>query len=124
MHKPTSPKSYAVGYKKPPTATQFKKGISGNPSGRPRNIRIGMQLLRAELNSKITVEVDGTKKRLSKEQVIFRQLVNSAIKLEPRAISQLFKLLGNPTLHEAAPIIDKSAERINNMTDEQLEAAI
>ena len=25
---------YEVGYKKPPVNTQFKKGISGNPSGR------------------------------------------------------------------------------------------
>lgn len=25
---------YQVGYRKPPTATRFKKGKSGNPSGR------------------------------------------------------------------------------------------
>jgi hypothetical protein len=27
---------YTVGYKKPPTQTRFKKGQSGNPSGRRR----------------------------------------------------------------------------------------
>ena len=27
---------YAVGYKKPPLHTRFKKGQSGNPRGRPK----------------------------------------------------------------------------------------
>ena len=28
--------TYEVGYKKPPKATRFKPGLSGNPKGRPR----------------------------------------------------------------------------------------
>jgi hypothetical protein len=31
---------YEVGYKKPPKATQFKKGASGNPKGRPKKNRL------------------------------------------------------------------------------------
>ncbi len=27
--------NYEVGYKKPPHSTRFKKGVSGNPGGRP-----------------------------------------------------------------------------------------
>lgn len=27
---------YAIGYKKPPEHTRFRKGVSGNPAGRPR----------------------------------------------------------------------------------------
>jgi Family of unknown function (DUF5681) len=29
---------YEVGYKRPPIATRFKKGQSGNPSGKPKKI--------------------------------------------------------------------------------------
>jgi hypothetical protein len=42
MHKtpsdpaPQPPRDYEVGYGKPPSATRFKKGVSGNPKGRPR----------------------------------------------------------------------------------------
>lgn len=33
----TESKKYDVGYKKPPHSGRFKKGVSGNPKGRPRN---------------------------------------------------------------------------------------
>ena len=31
-------KTYEVGYKKPPIATRFQKGQSGNASGRPKKV--------------------------------------------------------------------------------------
>lgn len=34
-------KPYEVGYGKPPSGTRFRKGISGNPGGRPRGITGG-----------------------------------------------------------------------------------
>src|SRR5215468_12690975 len=35
----TTSASYEVGYRKPPRHTQFQKGQSGNPGGRPRRSR-------------------------------------------------------------------------------------
>lgn len=32
-------KDNTVGYKRPPKSTQFKPGVSGNPKGRPKNVR-------------------------------------------------------------------------------------
>jgi len=33
------PRDYEVGYRKPPAAFRFKKGVSGNPKGRPQRRR-------------------------------------------------------------------------------------
>jgi hypothetical protein len=35
----TAPSSSDIGYRRPPVATRFKKGVSGNPRGRPRKRR-------------------------------------------------------------------------------------
>ena len=36
-----SPGEYEVGYGKPPSQTRFRKGVSGNPGGRPRGMTAG-----------------------------------------------------------------------------------
>ena len=43
---------YEVGYRKPPRNTQFKKGSSGNPSGRPRDSKSATTILRRALWSR------------------------------------------------------------------------
>lgn len=39
MEKDKLPVPYEVGYGKPPAATRFRKGQSGNPAGRPRRAK-------------------------------------------------------------------------------------
>ena len=53
----------SVGYGKPPEQTKFKKGQSGNPAGRPRGSRNLKSLINRELNSTITIEQAGKKRR-------------------------------------------------------------
>lgn len=56
-------KDYEVGYGKPPKATQFKKGQSGNSKGRPRKSENVRTLLRETLNQRVQVRVNGKVKQ-------------------------------------------------------------
>ena len=57
--------NYRVGYGKPPKATQFKRGRSGNPKGRPKGSRKLASDLADELEEKITVREEGRSRRIS-----------------------------------------------------------
>jgi hypothetical protein len=74
---------YEVGYKKPPIATRFKKGGSGNPSGKrkevPEDLNPG-KVLQTIDNEEIMVTIDGKRKRMRKGEIHFRQLFTKAIK--------------------------------------------
>src|ERR1700724_183838 len=70
--------SYEVGYGKPPKTTQFKKGSSGNPKGRPKKIRdFDLELLRQSRET-IVVNVNGRPCRISKHEAVSMQLINKA----------------------------------------------
>jgi Family of unknown function (DUF5681) len=50
---------YEVGYGKPPTKTQFKKGASGNPKGRPKGSQNPSELMSRLLWKSVTITQNG-----------------------------------------------------------------
>jgi len=71
--------SYEVGYGKPPRSTQFKKGVSGNPKGRPKKaLDFDNELLR-QSRASITLNDNGLRKRISKHEAVIMQLLNKAM---------------------------------------------
>ena len=80
MSKKKSPDDYKVGYGKPPMKSQFQKGISGNPTGRPKKARDLDAALLREANSLITIHENGRDVRQSKHDVAVKVLLNGAMK--------------------------------------------
>ena len=70
---------YEVGYGKPPKSRQFKKGISGNPSGRPKKSSDFASELARELNAKLVINENGQRKVIKKSEGVAKQLVNKAV---------------------------------------------
>jgi hypothetical protein len=84
---------YEVGYGKPPRDTRFKRGQSGNPRGRPPGAKNLSTLLNEALNELVVVTENGGRKRISKRQAAFKQLVNDAAKGNWRALKLLVDIL-------------------------------
>ena len=87
---------YEVGYKKPPRKSQFKKGTSGNPKGRPKNARnrTPTELLDQYLSTQVTVAENGEKKTMTLLEALQRRLVTAALKGDPYAMRLVHKELG------------------------------
>jgi uncharacterized protein DUF5681 len=83
---------YKVGYGKPPKATQFKRGRSGNPKGRPKGSRNLASDLAAELGEHITVREDGRSRRISKQRALIKSLMARALQGDVRATAAMLAL--------------------------------
>ena len=72
-----------MSYKKPPKATQFKKGQSGNPKGRPPKKQPKPNTLAddliQELQSEVLVNQNGEVTRITKQRALIAAILTTAI---------------------------------------------
>ncbi|RYE30274.1 MAG: hypothetical protein EOP23_19505 [Hyphomicrobiales bacterium] len=85
----------AVGYKRPPQHSRFRKGQSGNPSGRRKAAPVldVMSLFEDVLAERIMVTRKGRSQAVTKLEVIIRQTIDGAMKGDASAKRDLFKYL-------------------------------
>lgn len=87
-HDPHKP----VGYKNPPKPTQFQKGQSGNPSGRPKGRKNFETVMREQLNKPVTARVNGRIKKVSTMEAMIMQLLKASLEGDKAARALALKL--------------------------------
>jgi hypothetical protein len=81
-----------VGYGSPPESTRFRKGISGNPNGRPKGSPNVATAFAKALREKVVINERGQRKTVTKLEAALKQLVNKAASGDLRAVRQLLEL--------------------------------
>jgi hypothetical protein len=71
--------SYEIGFGKPPRNTQFRKGVSGNPKGRPKKALDFDHELLGESKMFVTINENG-RRRISKHAAVIKQMLHQAMK--------------------------------------------
>jgi hypothetical protein len=85
-----------VGYGKPPKHTQFKKGQSGNPSGRRKRDRtvVDANPVRGVLLEDVMISFNGKKKKVPRIEPMLRKLAGMAANGDKAAAKLLFDNCG------------------------------
>ena len=84
-----------IGYKQPPKSNQFQKGKSGNPKGRPKGSKNLKTILKKELEEKMSIQIRGKVKKITKQEAIVMNLVNNTLKNDKYATQALLRLITN-----------------------------
>jgi hypothetical protein len=91
--RPRDGRNYEVGYGKPPVATRFKKGTTGNPRGR----KAGKPNIKTSIEEGLTqtrmVTVDGLARPMSAIEIIMRKQIEKAIGGDTKATLALIELV-------------------------------
>ena len=118
--------SYEVGYGKPPKATRFKKGKSGNPKGRPKGSPNVMTAIDRAIHEKVVINENGQRRTISKLDAAAKQLANKAAQGDQRSIGQLLAiaaLLDERGAAAASPPLEEADEQVADLIVERIRKA-
>lgn len=81
-----------LGYANPPRRTQFKKGQSGNPRGRPRRKKAINTMLDEILYKQVEITEGGRRRKVAAVEALLKRQLAEAMKGDAKAFDRLFKL--------------------------------
>ena len=103
-----------TGYANPPKETQFKKGKSGNPNGRPKGDKNYLALANKELAQKVSVTESGKCKQITKKAVFIKTAINKGIAGDRKFTSIAYMMLQDAEKYNQRKNFDeKEASKIN-----------
>lgn len=120
-------RSYDVGYGKPPKSTRFRKGMSGNPRGRPKGSGSLSARLQQMLGEEIAVQQAGTSRRMKKGDAVLAALIARAARGDAaaaRLILNANREYEEALLAQGFAASVGSAGWIEQLSDEELVARI
>jgi hypothetical protein len=83
---------YEVGFGKPPKATRFKKGQSGNPAGKRKAARSAFQELERFLDTPIVVNENGCRKQMRPMEIVRKKVFQIATQGNVQAIKLMIEM--------------------------------
>lgn len=116
-----------VGYGKPPKQSQFQKGKSGNPNGRPRGPANKLDGLSGhfvrEAQEKIPIQENGRRSRITKAAAIVKQLINKAASGDMRAMTLVLPYLQS-VQEEIRQQLLEEMRAVEDLSTEELDMAL
>jgi Family of unknown function (DUF5681) len=92
-----------VGYGRPPKATRFKKGVSGNPKGRPKGSLNVATVFTKTLRERVVINEHGQRKTVTKLEAALKQMVNKAASGDQRSLRLLIELARDAETKQSMP---------------------
>jgi Family of unknown function (DUF5681) len=99
----TSDTSSDVGYGKPPKATRFRKGRSGNPRGRRRGDENLLAVFKRMASKRIKIKEGERWRTITMADAIIRQNYHAALKRDQIAMGNIIRLA-----EESGELIDRT----------------
>jgi Family of unknown function (DUF5681) len=82
----------AVGYGRPPGASRFKPGTSGNPKGRPKGRKNLKTLIREAMTASILIQEGQKTRRVSRIEGVMLRLLQSGLKGNEKSAMTVLKM--------------------------------
>ena len=117
-------KSKEVGYGKPPKHSQFKKGKSGNPKGRPAGKKNFATYLDTMLKSKVPISENGKTRKITTVEASLARLREKALKGDPRSLEKLLDYAERYALEQSAKDEDRKLSSEDQAIFEAYEARL